>query len=591
MTLKASLLILCVNIGIAICIFWSALPLNHIPSDDVAFSTDILIMSKCLEQDQQHTCWPRPNYFYTKPSLTLAGGLTHHIVNKFYPLTALDALGLVAILSLSVLSWLCQILLAATTTRKILACTIGGIFVYLSPTVVGSTLWWGYTTLLSLGVYLFWTMLWKLKTTFASLAQTRSKKIKLGLAAIIYFLSALLIGVFTFYIHLSAVPFLACGYALIVAFFLFSNVAHGNILQGIKRIYHPQSIFFTALILLHIGCFAMGVFWVNQAARNNYQSSYLEAYQQNLDANIRAQGRVEYHHVKEKNSILDKSLPVGYYFTGELPLTIFFIFLLLFRWTVLTGAKRRKSLCANVSEILRFFIFSGIMGLILISLGPSTKLLRSTFPAHLAILLCTAALTLDVIERVIFARGRFFKKSAMFLILLVAGLNYFSSAILMNWCLWQTSFSFEHKLRRAINSARERDKIGYFLVEDTSFWSNYLFNVGLLGDPTWLHYRFFGSEPVEGLKFAFFSNPLTLNQSGPDQIFILTRQTPTTVGRPPLLEVTIPYCELPPVFKMQQQNEMKNFIMDFWTYFPRKVPLLYGQSTGDRFSQARWFLY
>jgi len=384
------------NVSTALILYFISLPLHFIPSDDVVYSGILKNFVACF--DEKYFCLPKTESVYTRPVFTIVASSIYFLFGNLLKLNTLEAIGLLSFICTGINVFLLQLLIRPWARNRASAYFLVYVFFFLNSTFSGINYWWGYvqfSTMLLLGLFL---VLFRIvdelvkgpvEDTPGYVAFLTSKKVWVAIVLTV-------IAVFT---HLATWPYVFSWYvgSTLAVLFLFPRLARttnpptyldqfSNLCLSIKT-NTPLRLMFSLILTSAIAVIVVDlVAWLV----NGGKASYLMVFVDSLSYNI-----IEANRVKHAGRIMFYSTLLQYYFSAELPLTVLFgsslFFLIVSRWV-------RSPLLSLVegshSRLLAFFSVS-VIPILIIGLGPSTKLVRSFFPTHVAAaLLCVVSLFL-----------------------------------------------------------------------------------------------------------------------------------------------------------------------------------------------------
>ncbi len=574
------LLLITVNIILALVIFYFAQPIHNIPSDDVVFAKDINKVSECLKEKRTVLCWPKPNRFYTKPILTYIGGYLHWILNSYYFISAISVLALLNIISIALISTIFQMVVASIAENKFIAVVITGTLIYSSPTVLGCAFWWGYAAILTLFIYSSWVILWKMALIYTSIVHGTPFLAKNSVT--LFFNCILLIFLLTlaFYTHLSSIPFLLSG---LLCSFLFIPGLLGvpivnNRLSYLINLFRPRVILFLLLLVANLLATIIVIERIDDISMAINDHSYLQTYRDNINLNKEA----------EKNNNVESALmPVMYYLTARWPILILIVFLVL---TIkITGFSIFSK--TNESRRLRFMLCAAFIGLFGIILSGSTKQLRITFPANMAVLLACSFLLVVFVENFILNK-KLKSYRILNVITIVVLINYYYTSFVMSKSIWLSSFGFEHILDKINSKNRSVNTRNNLFLEKNKFWDKYLNTVALTPVFTrytyvWLKNRMRGDLKNYDNVFILMtpqsnnhivtsfvgdhgdeeilSNTLedNLNKIFKKNDYILVSSDKFLDKEKDVTIINLPLCRRPPIYNFMNEVIMKQYVDEF----------------------------
>ena len=495
--------LLLLNLIIGVCIFFLVSPIVHLPSDDVAFSHDTQTVSTCLKLGYNISeCLPKPNGFYTKPFFTIIAANLQNILSGFASINSLEAIALLSIFSFSSTIFLFGLLIYNQTKSHILV-LLGSLLLYSSPFALGNTLWWGYSTLLTFMVLLFWLALWHVVRLMPVILQGRGAgRHSLGIF-LFYYVSGLCLGVATFFIHVSALPFIGVGYigaALALPYFADKSTEAQTYL-----IHLIQPKFFASIVLffLHFLLGATLIYLLDLYTRQEFievtGESYISIYKSNFTMHLLKDG-------------------VGSFWRDLLHTFIFYLKLdwfftiaassILGHKVISTFLKHRDFIPQKSIDLkIKFLVFNALLALFAIFMSGAAMFIRLAFPSIMLIAF------LVILTLLLWLQSAFSKpkstKSQLGLISLVFFLIFIETGqIYQSKCVFDNSSKFE----RQLNESLEKPKYGKgkLYVEFSNFWDLYLREVSLshLYSSEFLQNRFFGAD--DSYQVVFYTTPKSL---------------------------------------------------------------------------------
>jgi len=261
-----------VNIIMALAIFYFVQPIYYIPSDGFTLSKDIEKVSTCLEKNKMARCWPRPNYFYTKPTLIFLGGFVHWVLKPYFVLSAISVLALLGVISITLVSVIFQIFISSIATHKFMAVVITAVLVYTSPTVLAATVWWGYAAFITLFIYLSWMILWNMMINYIDIVRGHPFIIRKSVFLSVNFVLLVMVSTLAFYIHLSSIPFLLAGFfcaTFFVPALLEPCRVNSKRLSCLIILFQPRVILFSILLVANIFASIISIEKIDEAAIEN----------------------------------------------------------------------------------------------------------------------------------------------------------------------------------------------------------------------------------------------------------------------------------------------------------------------------------
>ena len=371
------------NLITALVLFTASLPLHYIPSDDVTFVQALEKFILCF--DNNTFCLPPDTNVYTKPIFTIAAFLVNQLFQNLLKLNTLEVIGLLGFLSTAFNVFLIQLLIGSSTKYKFSAYVLTYFLLYMNPTFFGVNYWWGYIHFSTSCVLIVYFFLFKFLETLSS---TRQNNYLFGIDSTTskYFLLTVLATLLAVFTHLSTWPYIIGWYGTALLTLVFQRLDPRIFPNNIRNTVNNRTFF-------SILCSPLGILsWLTIASVvsiiafdlitlevSGNTRSYLAIFQENMDRNLHAADKVRL----VGRSLFYSTLPT-YYLTVELPLVIVmcFSFIFIFATICAKTVSIRQLLLQHRRVIL--FLVANLIPLVVISVGPSTKLVRSFFPSHIA---------------------------------------------------------------------------------------------------------------------------------------------------------------------------------------------------------------
>jgi hypothetical protein len=357
-------------------------PIAEIPSDDSVYGANLVAVSNCFADAPKNNplCIPGPSIpgyansvNYLKPTLGFLGGVVHACLRPFYPFTGVDILSLLNFISLAIaVSLICAVLVNSKPFASILTF----LFIVCSVTIHGTLLWTGYSLIVLLLLVLIFTL------------HSSKNNLSLRYQIVLCTLLALL-----FFVHLSTLPW------IIAYFLIFAFQSYRGSLQEGKVSYYPLIRILVITTILVIVIDRLGANY----GLMSYIESYFTAYQLNVSSAVQINNSVSEDTSSHLGFLIRYNilsfLTIPFYYISVEPLMVvlFVISAIACKSTlgafVRDFAGRSTALLSSPSGMA---VGATLIVILIISVGPTEKLLRLFVPAHLGICIALSLLASNI---------------------------------------------------------------------------------------------------------------------------------------------------------------------------------------------------